>query len=68
MAINCSIYLLVMAAVAIGKKLTKTGSIFMGRGRAGASWRGMGSGSRSFKGLGKEQAYGKVDGQGQCSG
>ena len=32
MAINCSIDLPVMAAVTIGKKLIKTGSIFMGRG------------------------------------
>ena len=63
----------IKAVLAYQKKI-KTGFIFMGRGRglgrgsAGASWRGMGSGSRRFKGLGKEQAYGKVDGQGQCSG
>ena len=42
----------------------------MGRGSAGASWRGMGRGSAgaSFKVMGKGKGYGKVDGQGQCSG
>ena len=68
MAINCSIDLPVMAAVATGEKLTKTGSIFKGRGidRGSARLRGMvrGSAGARFKGMGRGQSIVKVHRQG----
>ena len=70
MAINCSIDLPVMAAVATGEKLTKTGSIFMGRDRGidrgSARLRGMvrGSAGARFKGMGRGQSIVKVHRQG----
>ena len=60
----------IKAALANRKKVVKTGSIFMGRGRsmgrgsAGASWRGMGRSSAGASFMGKGQGYGMVDGQG----
>ena len=70
-----NLYLPIKAALADQKKVVKTGSIFMGRGRcmgrgsAGASCRGMGRGSARvrLRGMGRSSVGAKLRGMGKDS-